>query len=157
LGSSFFVSLPVSEVPRRSLTPGPFVQVRPQATRARVLVIDDEPPVANMFSRVLGEDHDVVIATSAEAALELLERQSFDGIFCDLLMPTMSGMEFYREVMRRYPGKEQRIAFMTGGAFTPRAAQFLSQVHNPRIEKPFDLRAVRAIVQNWMGPGEGVS
>jgi PAS domain S-box-containing protein len=149
-GARFFVSLPISETIRRNLTPGPFTMTIAHAFRARVLVIDDELPVASMFSRVLDEDHDVVIATSAEEALELLERQSFDGMFCDLLMPSMSGMEFYREVMRRYPGFEQRIAFMTGGAFTPKAALFLSQVRNPRIEKPFDLRAVRAIVQNWM-------
>jgi CheY-like chemotaxis protein len=101
-----------------------------------------------MLSRVLDEDHDVVVATSGEAALELLEQAPFDVVFCDLLMPTMSGMELYAEVRRRHPGQEKRIAFMTGGAFTPRAAQFLSQVPNPRIEKPFDLPAVRAIVQN---------
>ena len=147
-GSSFFVSLPVSQSQDSRLTPSPIAALTREAARARILVVDDELPVASMLSRVLDEDHDVVVATSGEAALELLEQARFDVVFCDLLMPTMSGMELYAEVRRRHPGQEKRIAFMTGGAFTPRAAQFLSQVPNPRIEKPFDLRAVRAIVQN---------
>jgi CheY-like chemotaxis protein len=127
-----------------------FLPIREQR-RARILVVDDELPVAAMLSRVLDEEHDVQVATSAEQALEMLEQERFDVVFCDLLMPTMSGMDFYVEVMRRFPGQEKCIAFMSGGAFTARATRFLSRVQNPRIEKPFDLRAVRAVVQELMG------
>jgi hypothetical protein len=37
---------------------------------------------------------------------------------------------------------------MTGGAFTPRAADFLATVQSRRLEKPFDLAALRRIVDS---------
>jgi PAS domain S-box-containing protein len=150
LGTTFCVSLPTALTMRRHVTPYPTSVPAPDARRARILVVDDELPVATMMSRVLEEEHDVEVATSAEYALELLEQQRFDVMFCDLLMPAMTGMDFHAEVMRRFPGQEQRIVFMSGGAFTARATRFLARVQNPRLEKPFDLRAVRAIVRELM-------
>jgi DNA-binding NtrC family response regulator len=100
-----------------------------------------------MLSRVLAEQHEVRLATSARDALALLEQQDFDVVLCDLLMPGMSGMDLYRELALLRPGAERRMVFMTGGAFTPRAAEFLARVDNPRIEKPFDLSRMRRIVR----------
>jgi PAS domain S-box-containing protein len=150
VGTTFLVSLPTAATVRRHVTPYPTSLPAPDARRACILVVDDELPVATMMSRVLEEEHDVEVATSAEYALELLEQRRFDVVFCDLLMPAMTGMDFHAEVMRRFPGQEQRIVFMSGGAFTSRATRFLSRVQNPRLEKPFDLRAVRAIVRELM-------
>ncbi|MGC4067616.1 MAG: ATP-binding protein [Polyangiaceae bacterium] len=150
VGTTFLVSLPTAVMARRHVTPYPASLPAPDARRARILVVDDELPVATMMSRVLEEEHDVEVATSAEYALELLEQRRFDVVFCDLLMPAMTGMDFHAEVMRRFPGQEQRIVFMSGGAFTSRATRFLSRVQNPRLEKPFDLRAVRSIVRELM-------
>ena len=116
-----------------------------------MLVVDDELTVVSMLSRILSEEHNVHVATSAETALEMLDREDFDVVLCDLLMPNMSGVDLYEEVSRRYPGFQERIVFMTGGAFTPRAAQFLSRVSNPRIEKPFDMRSLRRLVARDRG------
>jgi hypothetical protein len=55
-------------------------------------------------------------------------------------------MDLFAEVARRYPGLEERFVLMTGGAFTPRATEFLARVKNRRLEKPFDSSALRAIV-----------
>ena len=55
-------------------------------------------------------------------------------------------MDLYRELKEQLPGTEQRMVFMTGGAFTPRAAEFLTTVSNPRLEKPFDLTVLRGII-----------
>ncbi len=149
-GSTFFVALPVARA-RRNATPyNPSPVPSRLAKRARILVVDDELAVATMLSRILGEEHDVETASSAEQALRLMEEVSFDVVFCDLLMPNMTGMDLFDEVARRFAGRESQIAFMTGGAFTPRAAQFLARVSNPRIEKPFDLRAVRAILRELL-------
>ena len=56
-------------------------------------------------------------------------------------------MEFYQRVRRSKPELERRIVFMTGGAFTASAAEFLSSVENRWIEKPFSLGVVEAIVR----------
>jgi PAS domain S-box-containing protein len=74
----------------------------------------------------------------------------FDIVLSDLMMPEMSGMDFYDEVARRFPDVAGRVVFISGGAFTPRANAFLDRVGNERIEKPFDPRSVRAMVQRFV-------
>lgn len=149
-GTTFFVSIPTAPTPR-SATPFNLSPIPTRLTKqARVLVVDDEVAVATMLSRVLDEEHEVEIALSAEQALRLMAASQFDAVFCDLLMPNMTGMDLFAEISKHHPGRERDIVFMTGGAFTPRAAQFLSEVTNPRVEKPFDLRAVRAVLRELL-------
>ncbi len=115
--------------------------------RARVLVVDDEPLVADMLRRTLSDGHDVTVATDARTALDfVLSGAEFDLIFCDLLMPRMSGMDLYTALRAQRPGVEERIVFMTGGAFTERAAAFLAAVPNRKMSKPFDLTELERVV-----------
>ncbi|HEX7669520.1 MAG TPA: response regulator [Polyangiaceae bacterium] len=91
--------------------------------------------------------HEVTVVLAARKALDLLEGgKRFDIIFSDLMMPEMSGMDFYDELARRFPDVAERVVFVSGGAFTPRAHAFLERVTNTRIDKPFDLLAVRTLV-----------
>jgi len=130
-GSAFRVLLPAA---------------RAQVARGRVLVVDDEPLILAVFRRVLGAAHDVDTAGGAAEAVERLARGRYDIVFCDLTMPEKSGMELYRELSRDAPEVASRMIFMTGGAFGGGARQFLDEVPNPRIEKPFDAAALRALV-----------
>jgi CheY-like chemotaxis protein len=117
-----------------------------------VLVIDDEPSIAKAIRRVLSADHDVVGVTSASAALVEIERGTpFDLILCDLMMPVMTGMELHEELSRRSPELAGGVVFLTGGAFTAQARQFLDRVPNERIEKPFDVDTLRALVDRRIG------
>ncbi len=43
------------------------------------------------------------------------------------------------------------MIFVTGGAFTPRAREFLEHVPNPRIEKPVDFQNLRVLMKNLIG------
>ena len=61
----------------------------------------------------------------------------FDVILCDLMLDEMTGMALYRELEETRPELAQRMIFMTGGAFTPRAQGFLARVTNRVLEKPF--------------------
>jgi PAS domain S-box-containing protein len=145
-GTMFRVSLPkLRELPQ-SFTPAPGSLPQVAGPRARILIVDDELPVASMLARVLTEQHDVRVSTSGAEALALLLAEEFDVVLCDLLMPGMSGMDLHRELAEKRPGMEGRLVFMTGGAFTPRAAAFLAGVDNARLEKPFDLARMRRMV-----------
>jgi PAS domain S-box-containing protein len=155
-GTTFRVSLPAlagSEVatPTATSSPAPAEPSSPLAAggsvRGRVLVVDDEPLVAEMVRRALSDAHDVTIATDAQVALDYaLSGTTFDVIFCDLLMPRMSGMDLYDALHARRPGVEKKIVFMTGGAFTERAAEFLTNVPNVKLSKPFDLNELERVV-----------
>ncbi|MBK7585490.1 MAG: response regulator [Myxococcales bacterium] len=119
------------------------------AERARVLVVDDDALVAETLSRALADDYDVRVCTRAADALALLGTdRGFDLVLCDLLMPEMSGMELHGLLAQRHPGLEERLVFMTGGAFTRRAREFLLQVENPRLEKPFEVEQFHSIVRD---------
>jgi CheY-like chemotaxis protein len=110
------------------------------------LLVDDEPSVVRALQRALRE-HELVVAFSGVEAIEVLDSgQDFDIVFCDLMMAQLSGMEVFDIVKRRYPNLQDRFVFMTGGAFTQQAKDFLSGVSNPVVEKPFDIRALRLLV-----------
>lgn len=116
--------------------------------KARVLVVDDDPGVGRALRLMLEDEHEVKsLVRPREALQELLSDSSYDLIFCDLMMPELSGMDIYQVLRFNRPGYESRIVFMTGGAFTPSARRFLEQVPNQRIEKPFNLRSLRRLVQ----------
>jgi CheY-like chemotaxis protein len=115
--------------------------------RARVLVIDDELPIANTLKDLLAPEHEVVAATSGGEALAALAGADFDVVFCDLMMPGMSGMDLYQRICVERPALAPRVVFMTGGAFTARTAEFLASVENLRVEKPFSLGLVEGIVR----------
>jgi CheY-like chemotaxis protein len=116
--------------------------------RAHVLVVDDELPIATTMRELLGLEHEIFIATGAREALAVIRSgANFDVIFCDLMMPGMSGVDLYEQLRVQSPGLERKIVFMTGGAFTTRAAEFLASVDNRRIEKPFSLGLLERIVR----------
>ncbi len=147
-GSAFRVELPAFPPLALDEAPTPTPPSTRYTERARVLVVDDEQPVADILRRLLADDFDVEVATNAPQALELLlGGAAFDVLLCDLLMPGMSGVDLYREIAARRPGVEERIIFMTGGAFTLRSAEFLASVPNERLEKPLDLVALRRAVR----------
>ena len=120
------------------------------ANRGRVLVIDDEAAVGRTIQRLLGEQFEVVVLTAGREAIELLvgKEADFDLILCDLTMPDVTGMDVYTRTTQARADIGQRFVFMTGGTFTPRARDFLDQVANERLDKPFDLQTVRNLARS---------
>ncbi|HVH47505.1 MAG TPA: response regulator, partial [Labilithrix sp.] len=125
------------------------VPSRAPARRGRILVIDDEPIVVNAVLRSLGAAHDVKAALSARAALERISAgERYDVIVCDLMMPQMTGMDLFEELLKVAPDQAERMIFMTAAAFTPRARSFLDNTPNQRVEKPFDAIHFRALIDD---------
>ncbi|HET9954789.1 MAG TPA: ATP-binding protein, partial [Polyangiaceae bacterium] len=148
-GTRFVVALPSAEgeVSPRSHGSNSRTSFSNPARRSRVLVIDDDQAVGALVRRALLNDYDVVVVNSAEHALDMLQRgEQFDVVLCDVMMPQMTGAEFYEAVLRANLSIENRIIFMTGGAFTANAREFLDRVNLPFLEKPFDLSTLRELV-----------
>jgi signal transduction histidine kinase len=119
----------------------------PAVRRGNVLVIDDEESLAQAIRRFLSVEHNVTAVYRARDALDLLELGTrYDVILCDLMMPQITGMELHTEVLRIDSAQASRIVFLTGGAFAPSAREFLTTTTNRRIEKPFDLKEVRRLI-----------
>lgn len=122
-----------------------------QRRRGRVLVVDDERAVAESLHFALRDEHDVDVATSGQAARAVLDAGTdYDVVLCDLVMPVESGMDLHAYAQEHHPQIAERFVFMTGGAFTQRAARFLAEVRSPRIDKPFDLEPLRALIEGMV-------
>ena len=128
-----------------------------QTRAAKILIVDDEPRVASALGRAL-EGHDVTVVRDGRTALRLLvgpEAVAFDIVFCDLMMPELSGMELHAQLLQLRPGLEKKLVFMTGGAFTPAAHDFLQQIDNPCLVKPFRIDQVLGLVDSIMSAPPG--
>jgi CheY-like chemotaxis protein len=147
-GSIFRVILPPAGRPREE-PESPAVEGR-SPRRGRVLVVDDELAVGAAMDRVLRREHDVVVEVDARDALARLAKEDYDVIFCDLMMPAMSGIDFYETLARSNPTAARRVVFMTGGAFTARARSFLDSVANVSIAKPFDVGTLKAVIRDFL-------
>ncbi len=145
-GTTFEVTLPAAPTYEQAAAV-PLEPPRP-ARRGRILVIDDEPLVVRTLIRILSGEHDLTTLHDARRALALLEQGAeFDLVLCDVMMPGFSGMDFYARVREIAPEQAKRIAFMTGGGFTPRSNEFLASIPNPRVDKPFDRNELLALLQ----------
>jgi len=117
------------------------------------LVIDDERAVRELISDALKiEGHDVHTAENGKEGLDLIGRNRFDLVFCDLRMPEMDGQALYEEVQRDYPQVLKRIVFVTAQANSPDYGPFLRSTGIPVIEKPFTLGQLRQMVGKVVGP-----
>ncbi|MEM7138102.1 MAG: response regulator [Myxococcota bacterium] len=145
-GTTFRVRLPPS---KRAFVP--LVAHAPPALEpgaaARVIVIDDEPLVGRSITRALRHHEVQVFLNGPEAITALCNDAPCDIVFCDLMMPGVSGMEVFHRVAACRPEIASRFVFMTGGAFTPEAREFLKQTPLVCLEKPFDLHQIRDLVR----------
>ncbi|MDD5307809.1 MAG: ATP-binding protein [Deltaproteobacteria bacterium] len=148
-GSRFVVRLPVTRDKPREERAMAVSDVAPQAqgVRGRILVVDDEKTIRTTMVRLFGREHEVICAASGRAGRAILKQdRSFDLILCDLMMPEVTGMDLHKWLKERDPALAARIVFITGGAFTPRAAEYLAGAGNLKVEKPFDADKLKKLV-----------
>jgi signal transduction histidine kinase/CheY-like chemotaxis protein len=141
-GARFQVRLPLSAVAGPAAARAADVVERPPASAAgRVLIIDDDPLVAEALVLLLRQEgYEAESINDSVAALESLAAScSFDLVYCDLMMGRLTGMELAAQLERRAPATADRLVFMTGGAFTPESQAFLEAHEGRSVEKPFDI------------------
>lgn len=98
-----------------------------------------------VVERILSKEHDVVAFTDPRAAADALEKgEAFDVVFCDLMMPFLSGEQLFTRVCASRPELADRFVFITGDQTDAALRAFLARIPNERMEKPF-------VVQNLLG------
>jgi len=145
-GTTFRVELPAHES-TSVLTSRPPQLAPITVPRSRIMVIDDEPALCGVVRRLLRREHEVVTFFDAREALKALrDDSSFDVILCDIMMPHLSGIDFFHSLRKLDEELAARTVFMTGGVFNAPAQQFLATVTNPLLEKPFETVALHAAI-----------
>jgi signal transduction histidine kinase len=145
-GTVFRVHLPPGKESRTAIK---VAKAHSPGLRRRVLVVDDEVRLGQALKRSLSDHHDVTVLTSGTAALESLARgERYDAIVLDVMMPNVTGMETYERLKMDAPEQAKRIIFLTGGAFTSGAREFLDRVPNSRLEKPVEAHELLAAIHD---------
>jgi len=139
-GTVFTVLLPAAEG-APAVAPKPEAPVEaPEAEvspRRRILIIDDEPRLAQSMRMLIEPSHDVFVTTrGAEALAWVNEGQRFDLVLCDLQMPGTTGMDVYSHLRAHAPELAERLVFISGGAYTQATRDFVRSVRNRILEKP---------------------
>jgi len=144
-GTTFVVELPVETPPRG---PAKSAAAAPPAARpGRVLIVDDEPTVAEALSEAIRrEGHEVDIVGNGAEALDRLAARSYDLIVSDTKMPVLDGESFYRELGQRHPALRERIVFLTGDVLGREKREFLEGTGAPFLTKPCDLDELRRVI-----------
>ncbi len=119
--------------------------------RGRVLVIDDEDDLRDAIQKLLAQDNEVLTAATGQLARQLLEVDSdFDLLLCDLMMPDMSGIDLHAWLLNKNAPLAGRMVFMTGGAFSPKARDYIAGLDSLCLEKPFEPRALQRLVAEFV-------
>jgi DNA-binding response OmpR family regulator len=102
-----------------------------------ILIVDDEDTLRHFLKLTLqDEGYHVSEAASGQAALNWLERESFDLALVDLRMADMDGLEVMRQFRQRSP--ETQIIILTGYASVPSVVEALRQGAHDYLTKPVD-------------------
>ena len=117
-----------------------------------MLLVEDDPLVARAVRRTLGSEHDVTSVDGGRAALAALAGADFDVVLCDLMMPEMTGMDLHAELSRSRPEIAAKMVFLSGGAFTDVAREFLARIPNSHVDKPFEPAHLRDVVRRLVSP-----
>jgi CheY-like chemotaxis protein len=119
-----------------------------EKTHKTILFIDDERAIVDLVRSALQEEHTFYSAENGEAALATLKEfgSQIDLVLCDLMMPVMNGMELYERVRREFPEMAHRFVFVTGGAMSTAAQEFIDTVKQPVVFKPFSLKNLRSMI-----------
>lgn len=126
-------------------------------THRRILLVEDEPDVAAFLVDLLGlEGWEVDVAANGREALARLERDVYDVVVSDLVMPEMDGAALYREVARQRPELLPRFIFVSGFADSD-LGDFVRQARAPMISKPFRFEEIQQAIGEVIGPKPDVA
>ena len=107
----------------------------------RILAVDDQRYFRELLEGMLTDvGFSVETAASGEEALQILDREPFDVIVTDLVMPGMSGTELVQAVKERDPAQE--IILVTGVVDVRSAVEAMKVGATDYLLKPFDREAL---------------
>ncbi|WP_144186378.1 hybrid sensor histidine kinase/response regulator [Elioraea rosea] len=140
-GARFVLRLPGSPL----AVAEPEAQPQPARLRGRVLVVDDEPGIAEVVCDILRTDGwETAVAHDGNAAIATLAAERFDAVLSDVRMPGQDGIAVFHWIAAHRPGLAGRVVLMSGDVMgsaplaLPEAARL--------VEKPFEPAELRRVM-----------
>jgi PAS domain S-box-containing protein len=138
-GTTFRLRFPIAHDPFEADETGDPVPL--PHVPGRILVIDDEPLIADLLEETLvGAGHSVEVALCGNEGVEKALASSYDLVFTDLGMPDISGWEVASSILEKKP--ELSIVLVTGWGATLDEAEVRDKGIRAVVRKPFDVDEV---------------
>jgi len=120
---------------------------------AKILVVDDEISMRNLFSIMLAkEGYDVDTAEDGTAAVSLLDTKIYDLVITDIMMPKMKGTQVLKKVKEVHP--ETVVIMITAYASTESAVEAMKDGAYDYITKPFNVEEIKVIIRKALERGK---
>ena len=160
-GAAFIIELPVSVAEETTIEEAPAVAEdisrHRQTASENILIVDDEPGIRDILSRILSErGYRTDCASDAKTALTKLDKNGYDLYIIDLKLPRISGKKLYEIMMEKHPPSTGKVMFITGDTITPSTQDFLDLTGKPYLTKPFNPRVVVELAEEILGGNIGV-
>ena len=113
----------------------------------KILIIDDERSIRNSLKEILmDEGYDVDVAENGAEGCEMVEKEKYDVIFCDIKMPEMDGMEALDRFNQM--GIDSAIVMISGHGDIDTAVDCIKKGAFDFIQKPLDLNRILITIKN---------
>jgi PAS domain S-box-containing protein len=150
-GTTFTIKLPILE--KLLEKKGTVVTIPRRQRKARILVLDDEEDVGQLLSDILAsEGHEVEVASNGSQGIEMFKKKSFDMVFTDLGMPSMSGWEVAEKI--KTINRKVPVALVTGWNIELKDQEMRDKNIDLVIHKPFEVEQVLRSVHEVMVLGD---
>lgn len=113
----------------------------------KILIIDDERSIRNSLKEILDDEgYDVDVAENGQQGVEMVEKEKYDVVFCDIKMPIMDGVETLGKLTAM--GLDSAIVMISGHADVSTAVDCIKKGAFDFIEKPLDLNRILITIKN---------
>ncbi len=113
----------------------------------KILVIDDERSIGNSLKEILADEgYDVDVAENGVQGCEMVEKEKYRVIFCDIKMPEMDGMEVLDKLTEM--GIDSAVIMISGHGDIDTAVECIKRGAFDFIQKPLDLNRIFITIKN---------
>ena len=114
--------------------------------KQRLLIVDDEPDLGRILSKILGEEGFAVkAASSGEECLKVLQREATDLVLLDVVLPTLDGIETLKKIKALHP--QTAVIMMTGHETVKTAVEAMKLGAHDYLPKPLPMDRLPAILR----------
>jgi len=112
---------------------------------SEIMVVDDDPNICRNLKEILGDEgHEVKVVTSGIDALKIIEKNEYDLVLLDLVMPEITGIEVLSEIRRKKPNIQ--VIMITAFATIENAVEALKLGATDYVSKPFKMNEIQVAV-----------
>ncbi len=139
-GATFFIELPIVAPKNHEVFQANDKSEIESPSNTSILIIDDEINVREVLKRALkGKGYHVDTVSNAQEGLEKIVQVDYSTILCDIRLPGINGLDFYKGVAKRNRKLAKRIVLITGGVVDENTQKLINDQNILCLTKPFDL------------------